>query len=240
MSVEDLEFAMRVLDHEPGAAEEFAERFRGSLLAHVFSRCESPEDRDEAEFIVDGVLAKCCADRFLEKYLGSGSLEGWLKTVASNELNKHWERKKRNPVKDSIERIESVRASVPVDPAEEEESDSVDPAVFCKKFMEATVHAFGRLRQEFPDSLAILRLSTLHEVSQRDLARAFGIHESEISKKKAKGVEFLKSEINLFLSRSFPRGTFTWSDLREFARNADEIVHDEDLADRLLGTLGVR
>lgn len=240
MSIEDLGFAMRVLDREPGAAEEFSARFRDEILAHVFSRCVQPRDRDEAVFIVDGLIAKCCVERFLEKYLGSGSLEGWLKTVAANELKKHWERRRRDPVANAIEWVDSTEGSLESDSEELRADSPVDAAEFHGKFMEATVRAFSRLREEFPDSLAILRLSMLHGVSQRDLARAFAVHESEISKKKKRGIDFLKSEVNHHLATSFPRGSFTWSDLRDFARHSDEIVHDEDLADRLLGSFGLR
>jgi DNA-directed RNA polymerase specialized sigma24 family protein len=238
MPEDELDFAMRVLDQKPGAAEAFLERFKKTLQDYLVSKCDRPEDKQEAIEVVDDLMARCCATGFLSKYSGTGSLEGFLKITAYNDLRAYWKKQGRNPVNDSIDRAEEEERVLVMERDEEETGESVDALVYQRRFMEATVHAFNRLKLEFPDCLAIVRLAMAHDVKQVNLARAFGIHESEIAKKKRIGLEFLKSEINTFLAKHFPRGSFTMADFREFAQFADEIVHDEDLSEELLDRFG--
>lgn len=234
----DLDLAKRVLGQKPGAAEAFLDRFKKSLQDYLVSRCDRPEDKQEAIDLVDDLMARCCGGDFLSKYSGQGSLEGFLKSTAYNDLRSHWRKKGRNPIVDSIHRAEEEERTLQMAADDEGEGESVDSYRYHRKFMEATVHAFNRLKEEHPDCLAIVRLAEAHEVKQTLIAKAFGIDQSEIARKKRIGLEFLKSEINTFLARHFPRGSFTMADFREFSQASDEIVHDEDLGDELLDRFG--
>ena len=237
----EFELCQQVIGGDAKSAEEFDRRYRKPVEDYLISKCSDEASRTAARDITTEVISDCAGPGLLEKFKGEGSLEGWLRQVAFNRLRKHWRKEGKRPDGTSFDELEEARPgrlTSETSDADGEGSGAIDAEFFYKKLMAATVHAFTRLRDDYPDRLAILRLSQLHGVRQRRIAGAFGIHESEISKMRKGGEEFLRSEIATYLHNEFPKGSFTWADLRDFIHDADEVVHDEDLGSKIVGLLG--
>lgn len=237
----DKKLAQLAAAGDEAAAKEFDERFRKRLEDNLIAKCGDAEDRDAVKDIVANVIGQCCStDKLVRAYereeassgRGIRSLEAFLSGWCFNELRTHWRKKNRNPVTDSIDGLEE-RNERPVEVGAEDD-EAIDAAGFKQLMLEATAYAFDRLRTQFPERLAVLRLADLHGISNVQLANSLGFHEADIHHLRNDGVVFLQSEISTYLFSKLPKGTFTFEDVRDFAKEAEEIVHDEERAEEIL------
>ncbi|HKP01961.1 MAG TPA: RNA polymerase sigma factor [Chthoniobacterales bacterium] len=174
---EDLAFVQRVLAIDASAAAELRRRYHGKLVGVLRSRGAT---QTEAEDLVADLWTDCFAARenrptLLNKYQGRCALESWLLTVATHRLV-------------DLKRRQSFRVEVPAATPESPE-DFFDRRPQPEK-PTSEKHLLQLLRQAIqsafakqePEAVLMLKLVHLHQVSQRELARMWGWHESKISR----------------------------------------------------------
>jgi RNA polymerase sigma factor (sigma-70 family) len=160
------------------ALAELRERHHGPLMNILLARGASPT---EAEDLLADLWADCVpgdAERpsLLEKFSGKCTLQGWLATVATNR----WI---------DLKRKQTRRAEITHGGPGREEQDAFEdlPAATAALREETLV---GLLRDSLqaafakcsPEAMVLLRLVYLHELSQREIVRMLGWHESKVSR----------------------------------------------------------
>ncbi|MEY2504722.1 MAG: Bacteriophage protein [Verrucomicrobiota bacterium] len=174
---EDLAFVQRVLAIDASAAAELRRRYNGKLVGVLRARGAT---QTEAEDLVADLWTDCFAARenrptLLNKYQGRCALESWLLTVATHRLV-------------DLKRRQSFRVEVPAATADSPD-DFFDRRPQPEK-PTSEKHLLQLLRQAIqsafakqePEAVLMLKLVHLHQVSQRELARMWGWHESKISR----------------------------------------------------------
>jgi RNA polymerase sigma-70 factor (ECF subfamily) len=126
----------------------------------------------------------------LASYTGRGSLEGWLRTVLSQEYVNRYRRTKRLVSLDE-ESEEGVQFQAP-------KVEAVAPAEHHQRLAQATDEALAELSAE---DRTILSAYYLDGRTLAEIARMLGVHESTISRKIDKLAKSLRKQILAALMR---------------------------------------
>lgn len=168
-------------------------------------------NRTEAEDILADMWADCIpgrADRpaLLEKYSGKCNIQGWLATVATNR----WIDRKRRDSK-----------QVDLTPADPEKSEEFGlehlPAAAAVTKEDALVELLrASLQAAFArcpaDLMVLLRLVYSHELSQREVVRMLGWHESKVSRALSQAMRQIQTDTMQELKKRDPLLELTWQD----------------------------
>jgi RNA polymerase sigma factor (sigma-70 family) len=173
----DLAFVQRVLAADADAAAELRSRYQSKLVGVLRAR---GANQTEAEDLVADLWTDCFAPRgnrqtLLTKYQGRCALESWLLTVATNRLV-------------DLKRRQSFRVEVPASSpdspedffdrrAQPEKPTSEKPLLNLLKA--AIQRAFAKQDE---DAILMLKLVHLHQLTQREISRMWGWHESKVSR----------------------------------------------------------
>ena len=173
---QDLAFVQRVLAIDAAAASELRSRYQGKLVGVLRAR---GANQTEAEDLVADLWTDCFGARenrptLLSKYQGRCALESWLLTVATHRLV-------------DLKRRQSFRVDVPSSPDSPE--DFFDRRPHPEKAT-SEKHLLNLLREAIKRSFAtqdaetvlMLKLVHLHQLTQREIARMWGWHESKVSR----------------------------------------------------------
>jgi RNA polymerase sigma factor (sigma-70 family) len=173
---EDLAFVQRVLAVEAPAASELRSRYNGKLVGVLRAR---GANQTEAEDLVADLWTDCFAPRgnrqtLLTKYQGRCALESWLLTVATHRLV-------------DLKRRQSFRVEVPSSPDSSEDffdrrpqpEKATSEKHLLRMLREAIQRAFAK---QDPDAILMLKLVHLHQLTQREIAKMWGWHESKVSR----------------------------------------------------------
>ena len=215
---QDRNFAQSVLDGNSTAAAELRGRYHGRLLAVLCARGASAT---EAEDLVADLWSDCFAappDRqtLLSKYQGRCALESWLLTVATNRLI-------------DLKRKQSFRVEVPASDRSSgdffdsrPQTESVPNEESVLKLLRAAIrNAFSKRDSE---SVLMLKLVHLHQLTQREIARMWGWHESKVSRTLELAREKIARDILVELKRADPWLELRWEDFLELcAGSADPL-----------------
>jgi RNA polymerase sigma factor (sigma-70 family) len=174
---QDLAFVQRVLSVDAEAASELRRRYQGKLVGVLRAR---GANQTEAEDLVADLWTDCFGARgenrptLLTKYQGRCALESWLLTVATHRLV-------------DLKRRQSFRVEVPSSP--DSPDDFFDRRAHPEKatsekhllhlLREAIKRAFATQDAE---AILMLKLVHLHQLTQREIARMWGWHESKVSR----------------------------------------------------------
>jgi RNA polymerase sigma factor (sigma-70 family) len=213
---QDLNFAQSVLSANSAAAAELRSRYHGRLVGVLCARGASAT---EAEDLVADIWSDCFSaapDRptLLGKYQGRCALESWLLTVATHRLI---DLKRRQTF-----RVEVASADRSADDFFERrpQPESVPREEALLKLLRAAIrNAFARRDSE---SVFMLKLVHLHQLTQREVARMWGWHESKVSRALEVARESIARDILLELKRADPWLELRWEDFLELcAGSAD-------------------
>ena len=214
---QDLAFVQRVLSGEPAAAAELRSRYNGKLVGVLRAR---GANQTESEDLVADLWADCFAPKgdrepLLSKYQGRCALESWLLTVATNRLV-------------DLKRRQSFRVDVPPSPdspedffdrrPQPEKPTSERQLVVLRR--DAIKRAFAK--QE-PDAVLMLKLVHLHELSQREIARMWGWHESKVSRTLDVTRQNVSRMILSELKRIDPWLELRWEDFVELCAGSSDV-----------------
>ena len=213
---EDLNFVQRVLNVNAPAAAELRKRYHGRIVAVLCARGANPT---EAEDLVADMWSDCFAARpdrqtLLGKYQGRCALESWLLTVATHRLV-------------DLKRRQAFR--VDIAPSDRGSDDFFDrrpqpETVSSEKHLlkllrEAIRNAFAKRDSE---SVLMLKLVHLHQLTQREIARMWGWHESKVSRALEVARRNIARDILSELKRIDPWLELRWEDFLELcAGSAD-------------------
>lgn len=214
---QDLAFVQRVLSADPDAAAELRSRYNGKLVGVLRARGANPTEADD---LVADLWTDCFAPRgdrptLLTKYQGRCALESWLLTVATNRLV-------------DLKRRQSFR--VDVSPSPDSSEDFFDRRAHPEKptsekpllnlLREAIQRAFS---QQDADAILMLKLVHLHDLSQREISRMWGWHESKVSRTLDGARQSVAKIILLELKKVDPWLELRWDDFVELCAGSSEI-----------------
>jgi len=214
---QDLAFVQRVLSGESAAAAELRSRYNGKLVGVLRARGAS---QTEAEDLVADLWADCFAPRgnrepLLTTYQGRCALESWLLTVATNRLV-------------DLKRRQSFRVDVPPSPDSPEDFFDRQPqpekATSEKQLVVLLRDAIkGAFAKQEPDAVLMLKLVHLHELSQREIARMWGWHESKVSRTLDVTRQNVSRIILAELKRIDPWLELRWEDFVELCAGSSDV-----------------
>lgn len=211
---QDLIFARSVLSVNTQAATELRVRYHGRIVSLLCARGASST---EAEDLVADLWSDCFQsprDRptLLAKYQGRCALESWLMTVATNRLI-------------DLKRRQSFRVDLPssdqspndfFDRRPHPQTASADASVL--KLLRGSIqNAFARRNSE---SVLMLKLVHLYQLTQREIARMWGWHESKVSRALEQAREGLARDILTELKRTDPWLELQWEDFLELCQGS--------------------
>lgn len=214
---QDLAFVQRVLAKEAAAASELRTRYHGKLVGVLRSR---GANQTEAEDLVADLWTDCFAPRgnrqtLLTKYQGRCALESWLLTVATNRLV-------------DLKRRQSFRVEVPASSdspedffdrrAQPEKPTSEKPLLYLLRT--AIQRAFAR---QDADAILMLKLVHLHQLTQREISRMWGWHESKVSRTLEVTRQSVARIILTELKKVDPWLELRWEDFVELCAGSTEV-----------------
>jgi RNA polymerase sigma factor (sigma-70 family) len=216
---QDLNFAQSVLNANSAAATELRNRYHARLVAVL---CARGATATEAEDLVADLWSDCFAapsnrQTLLNKYQGRCALESWLLTVATHRLI-------------DLKRRQSFRVEVPVPNrssdddffARRAQPESVPREESLRALLRAAVrNAFARRDS---DSVLMLKLVHVHQLTQREIARMWGWHESKVSRALEVAREQIARDILLELKRSDPWLELRWEDFLELCAGSTDAL----------------
>ena len=215
---QDLAFVQRVLTGEAAAATELRARYHGKLVGVLRGR---GANQTEAEDLVADLWTDCFAPRgnrqtLLTKYQGRCALESWLLTVATHRLV-------------DLKRRQSFRVEVGNNNAEASD-DFFDRRPHPEKptsetqllhlLREAIKLAFAK---QDADAVLMLKLVHLHQLTQREIARMWGWHESKVSRTLEVTRQSVAKIILLELKKADPWLELRWEDFVELCAGSTEV-----------------
>jgi RNA polymerase sigma factor (sigma-70 family) len=215
---QDLSFAQSVLNVNSAAAAELRSRYHGRLVGVLCARGASAT---EAEDLVADMWSDCFAapanrQTLLGKYQGRCALESWLLTVATHRLI-------------DLKRRQNFRVEVATPDRSSEdffdrrphpESMSTEEPLL-KLLRNAIRNAFAKRDSE---SVLMLKLVHVHQLSQREIARMLGWHESKVSRGLEVARQQIARDILVELKREDPWLELRWEDFLELcAGSADAL-----------------
>ena len=215
---QDLSFAQSVLSANSAAAAELRSRYHGRLVAVLCARGASAT---EAEDLVADLWSDCFAappnrPTLLSKYQGRCALESWLLTVATHRLI---DLKRRQTFR--VEVAASDRSSDDFFDRRPQPEATPREESLLKLLRAAIRNAFAKRDSE---SVLMLKLVHLHQLTQREVARMWGWHESKVSRALDAARESIARDILLELKRADPWLDLQWEDFLELCSGSADAL----------------
>ncbi len=176
--------------------------------------------RTEAEDLVADLWADCfttaASDRsLLGKYQGRSSLESWLMTVAMHRLV-------------DLKRRQMFRGELPALDSSAESffngSDNPRPAsseeTLLDLLREAVRQAFSKTSA---DEMLLLKLVHFHRLTQREVGRMWGWHESKVSRTLETARDAIARNVLSALKQSDPWLELRWEDFLELCERSPDL-----------------
>lgn len=214
---QDFSFAQAVLNGSDTAAADLRSRYQSRLVAILCARGAS---RTEAEDLVADLWADCFGaaghgQGLLAKFQGRSSLQSWLITVAMHRLI---DLKRRQTFRKQVAAADSDPDEFFHSIPQSEESRSEQPLLDL--MLRATQKAFAANDSE---GLLMLKLFHLHRVTQREIARMWGWHESKVSRAVDSTRQQIAKEILVEVKRSDPWLELRWEDFIELCERTPDL-----------------
>lgn len=232
---EEWELVQAIVSGDTKAGDQFAERFRDSLVSWLCSKCDAKDgrSREQAAEVVDNLLAECVAGDLakkkrplLEKLAGKGSLEGWLRRSARCRLISWWR---------SLEYRSELTESTMV--TEDDDSPlatrfaaatgvETEPAV-AEVLKDALVYAFAEAAREEPLGLVFLRLASLHGVQKQRLAVAWQRDPAQAGRRIAKALDVVRTRAQDYVRAVDSNLTLEWEDYLKIFEEYPRLLHGD-------------
>lgn len=214
---QDLAFVQRVLAVDAPAAAELRNRYHGKLVGVLRSR---GANQTEAEDLVADLWTDCFAARenrqtLLTKYQGRCALESWLLTVATHRLV-------------DLKRRQNFRVEVPSSPDSSEDFFDRRPqpekATSEKHLLHLLRQAIQRaFATQDAEAVLMLKLVHLHQLTQREIARMWGWHESKVSRTLEVTRQNVARVILAELKKVDPWLELRWEDFVELCASSSDV-----------------
>lgn len=215
---QDLNFAQSVLSANSTAAAELRNRYHGKLVAVL---CKRGASVTEAEDLAADLWSDCFAvapahQPLLAKYQGRCALESWLLTVATNRLI---DLKRRQSFR--VDLAASARSPDNFLERRPQPESAAREESLLNLVRTAIRNAFSRSDSE---SVVMLKLVHLHQLTQREIARMWGWHESKVSRALEVARETIARDILVELKRTDPWLELRWEDFVELCAGSTDAL----------------
>jgi RNA polymerase sigma factor (sigma-70 family) len=217
----DFEFAQDLLDGDAQAWLRFDAELKPAILSRLRHQGATNADADE---VVGLVMEKLWAGKKLAAYTGSGPLQGFVRTMASNVWLEYLRKHRRMIPASSFNRTDddSQGGTDILDRLAETEAANTQETPLAELLRDALLHALAQVDAE---ALLIMRLSLLQDIKQRDLCAVWGgCHEGTISRKKQEALEAIRDQTLAYLAEREPTLQITWQDLLEACGEGAEAI----------------
>ncbi|MCB1208696.1 MAG: sigma-70 family RNA polymerase sigma factor [Verrucomicrobiales bacterium] len=213
----DFEFAQDLLEGVSSAWDRFASELKPAILSRLLAQGATNADAEE---VLGLVMEKLWAQKKLAAYTGSGPLQGFVRTMASNVWLEYLRKHRR-----MIPATNLSREDDPSDPMEGLACDTASPpqeSPLAELLRDALTHALLVVDAE---ALLVMRLSLLQDIKQRDLCALWGgCHEGTISRKKQEAMEQIRDATLAYISEREPTLQISWQDLIEACGEGAEAI----------------
>ncbi len=205
----DLDLAQRCLEGDGAAIGELQSR---ATLVLRYSLGRVGASSAEAEELVTNLWTECVCGRDghparLSHYRGQCPLVGWLKVVVMNQL---FDRKRREGRWQELTEDLIENRPIPLERTVE--------APLLQLMRQTVTTALVQCPSE---PLVMLQLIYLHGLTQRDLAKMWGWHESKISRVLGQACDEMAAWTLEKVREVDPSITLTWEDFIELCQCAD-------------------
>ncbi len=206
---EDLRLAARCCAGDESALSELVARLEPRLAGLLVRRGVGAT---AAQDLVEDLLGDCVAvapgGSLLAKYSGRSSLDTWLATV----LTHRW--------------LDQVRRNRKVQALDLEPRNGSQPMMFDRLAEPAlTTLLYEALRQAFdrcnPETFVMLQLVHVHGISQRNLARQWGVSEFKISRRLSQAMRQIQADAMAQLREKDTLLRFEWDDIVDICSAMD-------------------
>jgi RNA polymerase sigma factor (sigma-70 family) len=219
----DFEFAQDLLEGDAKAWTRFDAEFKPAILSRLIRQGATPADADE---VLGLVMEKLWAGKKLAAYTGSGPLQGFVRTMASNVWLEYLRKHRRMIPASSLNRSEDHgdggSGSDIMDRLAEGTAAAPQETPLAELLRDALLFALLRVDAE---ALLIMRLSLLQDIKQRDLCAVWGgCHEGTISRKKQEALEEIRDQTLAYIREREPTLQITWQDLLEACGEGAEAI----------------
>jgi RNA polymerase sigma factor (sigma-70 family) len=216
---QDLQFVQRVLGGQDEAASDLRTRYHAKLAGILRARGASAIEAEDllADLWSDCFGATDSGSPLLLKYHGRCALDSWLITVVTNRLI---DLKRRQAFRSELAPLESTTIPtdgfdlVPGTPTRCVEAPLLD------LLRGAIAKAFSSCDKE---GLLMLRLVHIYRVTQREIGRMWGWHESKVSRALDCAREKIRRNILSEIKRTDRWLKVEWDDFTDLCRCASEV-----------------
>ena len=218
-----LAFVRRVMEGWPAEVERFFNEYRPAVLNYLTRLSWDARSREQAMSAVDDVFSECfggfgrCDDSnqqkrrapLLQRYKGSGSLEGWLKRTARNRFYSALRRSEYRQRATGVEPDAEWLSEASTQPAHGggdlvAELSSPSPRQLvteeeAERLRQAVQSAFESLAAKDGLALIFLRLHFLEKIKKQRIAEAWEQHPATVGRRINAGLHHLRVEISRLL-----------------------------------------
>jgi len=198
----------RCLNGDAAALGGLRDRSQAALRAILLARGASPTEAEDilADLWADAVPGAGDRPALLEKFNGRCSLQAWLGTVATRRWIDLKRRQARRAGPEPADREGSSESVIERLPASESGGSE---AVLVELLRSSLQAAFADCD---PEAMVLLRLVYVHGVTQRELVRMLGWHESKVSRTLSRAMQHIESRTLRELKSRDPWLDLTWQD----------------------------
>ncbi len=202
------------LEGDAGALGCLREKCHSHVLNILVSRGASPTEAEDllADLWSDCVPGREHAPSLLEKFAGKCKLLNWLATVATRRWIDFKRRQGRQVTPAGPDENEDWVGNTPAD------SRLAGEDALAELLRRSLQNAFARCSAE---ALVLLRLRFLHSLSQRELARMLGWHETKVSRLLSQSMQEIKTITLAEVSRHDPWLQLNWDDFLDLCASLE-------------------
>jgi DNA-directed RNA polymerase specialized sigma24 family protein len=207
----DLAFVRRILEGDETAARDLRRNYDTKISALL---CARGAGRSEAEDLVADIWSDCFGggggkhSSLLKRYAGRCALESWLITVA---LNRFIGLRRRGHFRHSVTDQISGDHARPLDDVRFG-SVACGETALTDLLLHCVGNAFSHCRKE---TLLMLKLVHIHDITQREIARTWRWHESKVCRVLDRARREIKNRVLKEMKLVDPWLKFTWDDFIE-------------------------
>ena len=214
---EDWREVQRCLRGDAAALGGLRERYQGVLKGMLLARGASDTEAEDilADLWSDAVPGTGDRAALLEKFSGRCPLQAWLATVATRRWI-DWKRRQARRVDLETPDREGATERGLEGMAARESGQREDALI---ELLRASLEsAFG---ESEPEAMVLLRLVYVHGITQRELVRMLGWHESKVSRTLSKAMQDIEARTMRGLKSRDPWLELTWQDFLELCQTQE-------------------
>lgn len=214
---DDLLFVRQVLQGDETSAGDLRTRYNAQLRAMLYKRGATSTEADD---LVNDLWSDCfgaSGESLLAKYQGRCALNSWLITVVTNRMI---DLKRRESLRRRFASTESTPGEAKAKHIGGLGSCPAEAAVISL-LRQSIARAFASASNE---TLLMLELVHVHDITQREIGRMWNWHESKVSRTLDEAREVIRDSVLNEIHQDDPWLVLRWEDFLELARCVPDLL----------------